>query len=170
MFTKFVYELCERWQFNIFHKNSETNTEHLFSVLFIRVSLLPECNQRSVRNVKEIASVHQRECDWCTNCKSQWILGDFRMYHNECDILEYFQSWLRLCISTQSTDCDLYTPTYFQNIKCILFYLFLAFCNLTAWARFCESYRNTILQFLRALLLMACNKPHRIFPLGEKKL
>lgn len=41
-----------------------------FSVLFITTSLLPECNQGSVRNVNKIAFVHQRECDRCTNFKS----------------------------------------------------------------------------------------------------
>lgn len=51
------------------------------------------------------------------------------------------------------------------KLLCVFFCLFLAFCNLSAWARFCESFWDTILQFLRALLLMACNKPHRIFPL-----
>lgn len=110
-----VHQVClwTVWEMAIQYlpQNSETNTEHLFCPIHKSVLTARMCNQRSVRNVKEIASGHQRECDWCTNCKSQWILGDFRMYHNECDILEYFQSWLRLCISTQSIDYEWFIHT-----------------------------------------------------------
>lgn len=139
-----------------------------FPVLFIIVSLFLECTQQSARNVNKIASVHQRECDWCTNIKSQCFLGACQMCYNVYNILKHFWSCLKQNTNTESTEYNQFVhTTYFQNIKYILFCLFLASWNLSVWARFCESYWDTILQFLRALLLMACNKPHKIFPLGE---
>lgn len=90
MFTKFVYELCERQQSNISHKNFRNKHRTSFSILLLIVSLLPECNQKSVRNVNKIVSVHQRECDWCADIKSQCILDDCKTCCNVCDIPKHF--------------------------------------------------------------------------------
>lgn len=136
-----------------------------FCVLFIIVYLLPECNQRSVRIVNKVAPAPKR----------MWLVYQYqkpvnsRWWQNVLQCMQCPEAFLKLPEAEHGHWVwKIRGICAHQHIKYVFFF-FLAFVTYQLELDF-VTYWGPILQFLRALILMACYKPHRIVPLGEKKL